>query len=77
MREEIKDLELEQVTGGRYWINTNKKRVAWDNVSGSYALKNCTVYQAQEAMDGLIGKYKTQAEYDQACFNLLKSKGWI
>ena len=77
MRNMIDDNELEQVSGGRYWISTQKKRVCWDNVPGVYNLKNCTVYQAQQAMDELVGKYHTQAEYDQACYNLLSSKCWI
>lgn len=77
MRREIVENELTQVAGGRYWINANTERVAWDNIEGSYQLQNCSVYDAEEAMDGLIGKYRTQAEYDQACYELLDSKGWI
>ncbi|MBR3739584.1 MAG: hypothetical protein IKN04_03885 [Clostridia bacterium] len=76
MRQEIKDLELEQVTGGRYFINKDKKIVVFQNVAGVFQLK-CKPSEAMDAMDELIGKYKTEAEYDQACVNLLQSKGWI
>jgi len=77
MREELNDEGLELVTGGRYWVNGNTKKVAWDNIPGAYKLQNCTVYEAMEAMDGLRGTCATQADYDMACFNLLKEKGWI
>lgn len=76
MKKEINDLELEAVSGGRYFINTTKKLLCFQNVGGVYTLK-CSPYQAMEAMDGLIGQYKTEKEYDEACVALLQSKGWI
>ena len=76
MREELKDFELNEVTGGRYYVNGNTKKVAWDTISGAYTLK-CSVYQAMEYMDGLKGTCATQAEYDKACYDGLKAKGWI
>lgn len=77
MRKELDSFEVKEVAGGRYYVNGNTKKVAWDTIDGGYQLKNCTVYQAMEAMDGLKGTCNSQAEYDQACFDLLKSKGWI
>jgi len=77
MRQELNDFELNEVTGGRYYVNGNTKKVAWDNIPGAYKLINCSVYQAMEAMDGLRGTCKTQAEYDKACFDLLNKKGWL
>ena len=76
MREELNDYDLKEVTGGRYYVNGNTKKVAWDTIPGAYKLK-CSVYQAMEAMDGLKGTCATQEEYDQACYNLLKNNGWI
>ena len=77
MREKMDDYEVKEVAGGRYYVNGNTKKVAWDNIPGGYKLKNCTVYQAMEAMDGLRGQYSTMAEYDQACYDLLHDRGWI
>lgn len=77
MRQELNDFELKDVSGGRYYVNGNTKKVAFDTIRGGFQLINCSVYQAMEAMDGLRGTCATQEEYDQACFNLLKSKGWI
>ncbi len=77
MREEIKAEELENVSGGRYVINGNTHQVAFRDAQQVFKLKNCTDYQAMEAMDSLIGKYKTELEYDNACIALLQSKGWI
>lgn len=77
MRQELNEFELKDVTGGRYYVNGNTKKVAWDSIDRAYQLVNCTVYQAMEAMDSLKGTCATQNEYDHACFNLLKSKGWI
>lgn len=77
MRKELGDFELKGVAGGRYYVNGNTQKVAWDTISGGYKLKNCTVYQAMEAMDALKGTCGSQQEYDRACFDLLKSKGWI
>lgn len=76
MRKEIADLELEQVNGGRYYVHIKKKMVCWDTIDGVYNLK-CSPYVAMEAMDELSGKFANKAEYDKACFDLLKHNGWI
>ncbi len=77
MREEIKAEELENVSGGRYVINGDTHQVAFRDAKKVFKLKNCTDYQAMEAMDSLIGKYSSEVEYDNACIALLQSKGWI
>jgi len=77
MRQELNDYEMKDVAGGRYYVNGNTKKVAFDTIRGGFQLKNCTVYQAMEAMDGLRGTCSTQEEYDQACYDLLSNNGWI
>ncbi len=77
MRKELNTNEMESVTGGKYAIDGNTKKVAFRDARQSFQLKNCTVYEAMEAMDSLIGKYKTEKEYDEACIAMLQSKGWI
>jgi len=77
MRQELNDFEVNGVAGGRYYVNGNTKKVAFDTIRGGFQLINCSVYQAMEAMDGLRGTCSTQAEYDQACYNLLDKNGWI
>lgn len=78
MREEINDSMVEQVNGGRYYLNGNNKKLVFTTMKGTvFTLKGCSDYQAMELMDSLIGKYPTQAEYDQACVNELKKNGWI
>lgn len=77
MRQELNDYEVKDVAGGRYYVNGNTKKVAFDTIRGGFKLINCTVYQAMEAMDSLRGTCSSQEEYDRACYNLLDSKGWI
>ena len=77
MRESLNDYDVNGVSGGRYYVNGNTCKVAWDTIEGGYQLVNCTVYEAMAAMDGLRGTCSSQAEYDQACYNLLYSNGWI
>jgi len=69
--------ELDAVSGGRYVINGNTHQVAFRDVQQIFHLKNCSDYEAMEAMDSLIGVYATEVEYDNACIALLQSKGWI
>lgn len=76
MREELNMEEMTSVSGGRYIINGNTKQVHFRDVNRTYNLK-CSPYEAMEAMDALIGKYATEAEYDKACIKMLLSKGWI
>lgn len=79
MREEINDFAVEQVSGGRYYLNSNNRKLAFSTMKGSvFTLNaNCNDYEAMALMDSLIGKYPTQAEYDAACVAALKAKGWI
>ena len=73
---ELTDLELENVAGGRYYINVNTGALVFTSTNQVYNLK-CSAYQAMEVMDSLVGVYGTEAEYDQACVDLLTSNGWI
>ena len=77
MREELNVENLESVNGGRYVINGNTHQVAFRDAKQVFKLKNCSDYQAMELMDSFIGKYSTEVEYDNACINALKAKGWI
>lgn len=79
MREEIKDDGMKLVNGGRYYLNSNNRKLAFSTMKGTvYTLNdNCDDYQAMALMDSLIGKYDTQEEYDQACVDALQSNGWI
>lgn len=77
MREEMSFDNLDSVTGGRYVINGNTHQVAFRDIRKIFKLKNCSDYQAMEVMDSLIGIYDTEAEYDNACVNKLRSLGWI
>ena len=76
MREELKENEVTEVTGGKVYINSRTKKLGFTSISGVYDLK-CSPYDAVELCDSLIGQYPSDAEYDQACFNALKAKGWI
>lgn len=77
MRQELNDFEVNGVTGGRYYVNGNTKKVAWDTIDEAQQLQNCSVYQAMEVMDSLRGTCATQAEYDQKCYDELRDRGWI
>lgn len=77
MRQNLDDMELDLVTGGRYYLNRNNGKLAFENVGEIYHLVNCTPSQAMDVMDALIGKYDNQAQYDAACAAALKKKGWV
>jgi len=77
MRQELNEFEVNDVTGGRYYVNGNTKKVAWDTIPGGYQLKNCSVYQAMELMDSFRGTCSSQEEYDKKCYDALAAKGWI
>ena len=76
MREPINDQNANMVTGGRYHLNKSNKKLFFDNVDGCFTVKG-SVYEAQELMDGLIGHYQTEAEYDNACVAILREHGLI
>ena len=77
MKKELDEKFLNNIAGGTAYVDVDGGRVAWDNVKGVYKLKNCTPYEAAAAMAALRGVYPTEKEYDEACYQLLKDKGWI
>lgn len=77
MKEQINDMDLELVAGGRYYLNRNNNKLVFENVNEIFHLVNCTSYQAQEVMDSLIGVYDNQMQYDNACAEALMKKGWV
>lgn len=77
MKQELNLNDLNEVSGGRYHINVDNKKLMFDYIDGVFQLKNCTAYQAADACDSLKGKFKTEEEYDNACLDLLRSKGWL
>lgn len=76
MRKELKDGSLETVNGGKVYVNGNTHKLAFDTIPGAFEF-SCSPYDVLEVCDAEIGKHATNAEYDQACYNILKSKGWI
>ena len=78
MREELNMENLEAVHGGRYIINGNKHQIAFRDAERVFKISpSVSDYQVMELCDSFIGKYATEAEYDNACIAALKSKGWI
>jgi len=77
MREELNELEASKATGGKVYVNGNTHKLAFDTIPGAFVFKNCTQYDILALCDAEIGKHATNAEYDQACYNLMKAKGWI
>lgn len=77
MRTELNMDNLEQVAGGKAYIDGNTNRIAFSTTKQVYQLKNCSSIQALAIVDGLRGKYATEEEFDAACLAALQSKGWI
>ena len=78
MHEELNMEKLASVTGGRYVINGNTHQVAFRDARKIFNLtESCDEYDAMKLMDSLIGKYATEEEYDNACIEALREKGWI
>lgn len=77
MKNELNMDQLNEVLGGNAYINANTMKMAFDTIDGVFKLTNCTADQAAALCKSFIGKCATVEEYDQACYNALKSKGWI
>lgn len=77
MREELKDMEVENVAGGKYRLNGNNGKLVFTTDKYIYQLKGIAPLDAQAYMNSFIGKYKTDEEYDAAVIAGLKSKGWV
>ncbi|MDO4746441.1 MAG: bacteriocin [Bacillota bacterium] len=74
---ELNDEELDQVSGGKVYINANNNKLVFSTTNAVYTFKNCTYRDVRDVCEDLIGKYATEAEYDAACEAALKAKGWI
>ena len=78
MREELDFENLENVSGGRYIVNGNTHQVAFRDVKRVFNLSpDCDEYEAMRLMDSFVGKYATEQEYDNACIEALRARGWI
>lgn len=78
MRKELNNENLETVAGGRYVINGNTHQIAFRDARKIFKLSDdCDEYEAMRLMDSFIGKYATEEEYDNACIDALRSRGWI
>ena len=78
MRKELDIENLESVNGGRYVINGNLHQVAFRDARQVFKLSDsCDEYEAMRLMDSFIGKYATEQEYDNACIEALRARGWI
>ena len=78
MREELNVEQLDSVNGGRYIINANKHQIAFRDAKKVFKLtESADEYEVMRLMDSFIGKYSTEVDYDNACIEALRSKGWI
>lgn len=77
MRKELNMEDMEQVAGGAAYINSRTNKIAFDSNGSVFQLVNCTGHEAAAVCSSLIGKYATEAEYDNACIAALRAKGWI
>lgn len=78
MRKELNPDSLEAVNGGRYVINGDKHQIAFRDVRQVFKInESVSDYDVMEVCDSFVGKYATEEEYDNACINALKSRGWI
>lgn len=77
MREELKDMEVQGVAGGKYKLNGNNGKLLFTTNPYIYQLKGVDPLEAQRFMNGFIGKYETDEEFDNACIEALQAKGWI
>lgn len=78
MKQELGDLELESVSGGKYFLNGNTKKLCFSTDNTIFKLTdNTSVYAAMEYMDSQIGRFETQAEYDAHCIDYLQQHGMV
>ena len=79
MRAEIKDSELEQVSGGTVVFSKDYNMVGFSTMNTSFPLKNCTYREAANYVEDLLDENKgmSNAEFDAFAKKMLKAKGWI
>lgn len=80
MKQELNDLELDQVVGGTVKISETRKQIKFTEISGSkaYNLK-CSFSEATVLAAQLYGQYAGQSakDYETACKKAFEDKGWI
>ncbi len=81
MRQELNDMELDQVVGGTVKISETRMEIKFTEIAGSRAwkLKNCTFSEATVLAAQLYGQYASASakEYETACRQAFRDKGWI
>lgn len=77
MRKELNEEMLDSVNGGRVVVNGNLHKIAFRDAKKTFQLKNCSDFEALALCNNYVGKYSTEEEFDNACIEALRGKGWI
>lgn len=77
MREMLNDKQAEIINGGKYKLNGNNGKLLFTNDNRVFQLVNCEVFDAIKLLNGEMGKYSSDAEYDAHCIEALQNNGWV
>ena len=78
MKEQLNDMDLEQVVGGTVVVSADKMKIGFTTLGEKYGLKNCTFDEAMSVIYSMYGQYTNRGElFDTAVRNEFRSRGWI
>lgn len=80
MKQQLNDMELDQVVGGTVKISESRMQIKFTEISGSQAYNlKCSYTDATVLAAQMYGQYagKSAAEYETACKAAFQAKGWI
>ena len=73
---ELKDNELEAISGGRYEL-LNDNRLFFETIKGTFHVKQSCRASAIFELESLQNVYATEEEYDAACLAKLQELGYL
>lgn len=78
MRQEINDINLENVAGGSVNLSEKKNKIGFDTIGEAYSLK-CTYKEARSLVTSLFAANPdmTEVQFDTMVRDQFKAKGWI
>ena len=79
MKQQLNDIELDQVTGGTVCLSMKRNRVSFSTLKEGYDLK-CTYKEASNLINqefDAAPESMSERDFDTHVKQLMQSKGWI
>ena len=79
MRQEINDMEMDQVVGGTVSLSEARMKICFSTLNDKRNLKNCTFKEARDLCNQLFAANAdlTERQYDALVRDEFEKRGWI